>query len=139
MLDTVSLGWARARLETSLRNYKRFLSLALIAETAIAVAALAMPARLAAYAGLPDTDDGWVRIAGGLVALAVAFQLPGRANPMISRSGCIVGIFGRLWMALVLALAAGSFLWLALTELVLGGLLGLLFLRLFTARLMTHP
>ena len=69
----------------------------------------------------------------------MAFQLPGRANPMISRSGCIVGIFGRLWMALVLALAAGSFLWLALTELVLGGLLGLLFLRLFTARLMTHP
>ena len=60
-------------------------------------------------------------------------------NPGFRRAPNVIGILGRLWMAIIWTFCGGGFLWLALFDFVFFLILALLYLRFLQATLMSRP
>lgn len=144
---TLSLGWTQARAASRRAVYKRVLRVNLVLHVAIGLFAITAPAALSRLVGLPEPDPtGWLRAWGGMLVLVTLLYFPGLRDPVRTRWPNVVGILGRLGMAilfLIVALAGGlalrGFLWFALFDFVFAVALVVLYFRLFEAELMSRP
>jgi hypothetical protein len=71
--------------------------------------------------------------------LVTALYIPGWYRPMLARAPNLIGILGRYWMAFIWIVCGGGFLWFALFDAFFATVILLLYRKLLSARLMTHP
>ena len=140
MTDTLSLGWSRADADRKITTYRRLLGLALILQTAIAVAFLFWPGWALSIIGLDAYTAGeWPRVWAGMLLLANLFQIPAWRDPVHQRFPNVVAVTGRALMVVIYLALGGGFLWFALFDGLFCLLLGLTYHRLVIAELMTRP
>lgn len=136
----LSLSWSRGEATARRASYQRALGFALLVETALAIYAIVAPNSLSVFLGLPVPQPaGWVSALGGLILIAAVLQLPGLLDPVRRRWPNVIGIPGRLFVAVIFLFAGGGFIWLAILEALLALMLVFLYYRLFLAELMSRP
>jgi hypothetical protein len=125
MTDSLMTGWSQARAAGSLALYRRVLGLNLMLHLLIGLACIFLPYWFSDLVGLPEPFPvGWV---------------PGYFDPTHNRMPNIIGILGRLWMAIIWTFCGGGFLWLALFDFVFFLVLAFLYLRFLQNTLMSRP
>ena len=121
-------------------SYRLAVGILIILDSAMGLALLVSPrgvTRLLEVGDIASTD--WARIAGLLALIAAAFLWTGRRRPERAQGVNIVGIVGRLALAMVLILAGGRLLWVGLLETVAALVLLRFYYRLFAALVMIRP
>jgi hypothetical protein len=140
MTDSLSIGWTRAKADGRRAVYRRLFGFNLILQSLIAVFVLVNPTVPLDFLGLSGGDaEDWIRVWAGMVLLASALQLPGFLEPIFNRLPNVVGILGRLGMAILFLSLGGGFLWLAAFDAVFAVLLFLTYRRAIIAELQTRP
>jgi hypothetical protein len=120
MTDAFSIGWTDARANESRTLYRRVLGLNLILHLLIGLACIFLPHWVSHTFGLPGPiPTGWVRGWGATLIL--------------------IGLLGRLWMAIIWTFCGGGFLWFALFDFAFFLILSVLYLRFGRAVLMSRP
>jgi hypothetical protein len=137
---TLTIGWNAAQTARALRTYRLVLGFNMFCHLAIGLACIFAPFWVSRMAGLPEPiPTGWVRGWGATLLLVTTLYIPGLIDPMITRAPNLIGILGRYWMALIWIFCGGGFLWFALFDGFFGTVIALLYRKLLTVRLMTHP
>lgn len=140
MDQTLSLGWMQAQARSRRVTYQRALALNLILHVVVALFAIISPATLSDLIGLPDPiPSGWLRAWAGMLLLVSTLYIPGLVDPVRWRWGNIIGIVGRVLTAVLYLFLGGPFLVFALFDAAFALLLGVLYLNLFEAELMSRP
>jgi hypothetical protein len=140
MTDSLMTGWSQAQAASSLALYRRLLGLNLILHLLIGLACIFLPYWFSNLVSLPDPFPvGWVRGWGATLILVTALYVPGYLDPTHSRMPNVIGILGRLWMAIIWTVCGGGFLWLALFDFVFFLILAFLYLRFLRNTLMSRP
>ena len=140
MTDSLMTGWSQAQADGSRALYRRVLGLNLILHVLIGLACIFFPYWFSHLVSLPEPfPAGWVRGWGATLILVTALYVPGYLDPTHSRMPNIIGILGRLWMAIIWTFCGGGFLWLALFDFVFFLILGFLYLRFLQNTLMSKP
>jgi hypothetical protein len=140
MTDALSIGWTDARANESRALYRRVLGLNLILHLLIGLACIFLPHWVSHTFGLPGPiPTGWVRGWGATLILVTALYVPGFLNPLHARAPNLIGLLGRLWMAIIWTFCGGGFLWFALFDFAFFLILSVLYLRLGRAVLMSRP
>lgn len=140
MTDSLMTGWSQARAAGSLALYRRVLGLNLILHLLIGLACILLPYWFSDLVSLPEPFPvGWVRGWGATLILVTALYVPGYLDPTHNRMPNIIGILGRLWMAIIWTVCGGGFLWLALFDFAFFLILALLYLRFLQNTLMSKP
>lgn len=138
--QTLTIGWTVAQTNRALRTYRLVLGFNLFAHLLMGLACIFCPVWVSHMAGLPEASPvGWERGWGATLLLVTLLYLPGLIDPMITRGPNLIGILGRYWMMATWIVCGGGFLWLALFDGFFATVIGLLYRRLLTARLMAHP
>jgi hypothetical protein len=140
MTDALSIGWTDARANESRTLYRRVLGLNLILHLLIGLACIFLPHWVSHIFGLPGPiPTGWVRGWGATLILVTALYVPGFLNPLHARAPNLIGLLGRLWMAIIWTFCGGGFLWFALFDFAFFLILSVLYLRFGRAVLMSRP
>jgi hypothetical protein len=140
MTDSLMTGWSQAQADGSRALYRRVLGLNLILHVLIGLACIFLPYWFSHLVSLPEPfPAGWVRGWGATLILVTALYVPGYLDPTHNRMPNIIGILGRLWMAIIWTFCGGGFLWLALFDFVFFLILGFLYLRFLQNTLMSKP
>jgi hypothetical protein len=140
MTDALSIGWTDARANESRALYRRVLGLNLILHLLIGLACIFLPHWVSHTFGLPGPiPTGWVRGWGATLILVTALYVPGFLNPLHARAPNLIGLLGRLWMAIIWTFCGGGFLWFALFDFAFFLILSVLYLRFGRAVLMSRP
>jgi len=138
--QTLTLGWTMAQAARALRSYRLVLGFNMAVHVLIGLACIFCPGWVSQMAGLSDAIPvGWERGWGATLLLVTVLYIPGWHQPLIARMPNVIGIGGRLWMALIWLFCGGGFLWFALFDGFFAVVLALLYRRLLTNQLMTHP
>lgn len=140
MTDGLMTGWSEAQAASSMALYRRVLGLNLILHLLIGLACIFLPYWFSDLVGLPEPFPvGWVRGWGATLILVTALYVPGYIHPGFRRAPNVIGILGRLWMAIIWTFCGGGFLWLALFDFVFFLILAFLYLRFLQNTLMSRP
>jgi len=140
MTDALTLGWTKARANASLVLYRRVLGFNLILHLMIGLACIFLPYWVSSTFGLPaPIPTGWVRGWGATLILVTALYVPGFFDPTHHRAPNVIGVLGRLWMAIIWMFCGGGFLWFALFDFAFFLVLGGLYLRFLMSTLMSRP
>ena len=140
MSDAASLGWCEARVARSRSLYRRLLGLNLLMHLAIGLACIFAPYWVSRLLELPvPVPDGWVRGWGATLLLVTALYLPGLVDPDRHRMPNIIGLLGRVWMAIIWVVCGGGFLWFALFDFVWAVILAAAYLSLFRNVVTSRP
>lgn len=138
--QTLTLGWTQAQAAKALRSYRLVLGFNMAVHVLIGLSCILCPGWVADMAGLPEAMPvGWERGWGATLLLVTLLYVPGWLSPLVARAPNLIGIAGRLWMAVIWLICGGGFLWFALFDGFFCVVLGLLYRRLLTTHLMTHP
>ncbi|WP_448951295.1 hypothetical protein [Labrys neptuniae] len=138
--QTLTLGWTTAQTARALRTYRLVLGFNMAVHVLIGLACIFCSGWVSRMAGLPETVPvGWEKGWGATLILVTALYVPGWYKPLVSHLPNVIGIGGRVWMALIWLFCGGGFLWFALFDGIFAVVLGLLYRKLLTAQLMTHP
>ena len=140
MTDTLSIGWTRAAADAKISTYRRILGIALILQSLIALIFLVCPTWATGVVGFdPQMGSQWPQVWAGMVLMVSAFQIPAWRDPVHQRFPNVVAVAGRALMAVIYLALGGAFLWFALFDAVVCGLLAWGYHRLVLAELMTRP
>ena len=140
MSDALRIGWTEADVARRRRAYRLVLGAVLLLHAAIALVALFCPLVLVTQAVVPShvvTD--WVRIGGLLLLALTLFYAAGWLDPLVSRGPNVIGVAALAGAGVLLLVLGGRFLGYGLAELLLAGLLGVLYWRLMRSKLMSLP
>lgn len=140
MTDALTIGWTRAQTARRRTTYRRLLALNLILMTALALAALIVPAWLARVADLPGPPPpGSMRLWGVMLLTMVLLYVPGWVQPVYVRWPNVVGILARFALAIAYVFLGQGFRWLALYEVLFALVLAVTYGRLLRDELMAEP
>ena len=138
MDQTLLLGFTQAAARKARETYQAALGIVLILEAAAGLALVLFPASVARVTGDADSWP-WLRPMGVALLLMVVLFYFGRREPACSKLINMAGIFGRLLLAVVLALSGGARLWAGAAELIAALVLAQLYFKLFEAEVMSRP
>lgn len=144
MTHGLSLGWSSEQSRRARRRYQRVLGFNMLLHLVIGLTCLFVPGWASDLVGLAEPfPTGWVRGWGATLILVTALYLPGLADPERNRGPNLIGVAGRLWTAVVWAVCGmigehGFFVF-AVFDLFWAVVLGLLYVRLAKAVLMSRP
>ena len=140
MADALTIGWTQAQAATARTTYRRLLGFNLIVQVLVGLIAIVVPVWLARKANLPGPPSpGWVRLWGTMLVITASLYLPGCIEPIHVRWPNLVGIAGRILLALAYIHLGQGFWWFAAYELVFAVALAWSYGRLLRAELMSHP
>jgi hypothetical protein len=137
---SLTIGWTLAQTSKALRTYRLVLGFNMFVHLLIGLACIFCPLWVSQMAGLPEpVPTGWERGWGATLLLVTLLYVPGLFDPLVNRAPNLIGIAGRYWMMVIWIFCGGGFLWFALFDGFFATVIGLLYRRLLTARLMSHP
>jgi hypothetical protein len=140
MTDALTLGWSNNRAEASRTLYRRVLGLNLVLHLLIGLACIFLPYWVSGTFGLPGPiPTGWVRGWGATLILVTALYVPGLIDPFRARMPNLIGLGGRLWMAIIWLFCGGGFLWFAAFDFAFFVILTVLYLRYLKNTLLSRP
>jgi hypothetical protein len=140
MSDTLTAGAISEEAAGRLRLYRGVLGFNLVLHLLIGLACIFLPYWVSSMFGLPSPiPTGWVSGWGATLLLVTALYIPGFLDPARQRAPNIIGVFGRLWSAIIWAFAGGGFLWFALFDVAFFLILGGLYLRFLTKAPAVRP
>jgi hypothetical protein len=135
-----SLSWTLANAADRLKTYRRVLSVNIVLDTLIGLAALTSPGWLARLLGQPEPyPDAWLQAFGLMLIAANVLYLPAWKHPTSYRWPNWAGIVIRLALALLLLAQGRIFLLFALWEAFWGIVLLVTYYRLAQADLLRRP
>lgn len=124
----------------SYQSFKRALTVAIVGDVVVGLALLCVPGWVVTFLGLaPVQPLVWVRCVGLLLLALAVVHTPVRVVPQANGFLAVYVIGLRAALVLFFLIAGGGFLWLALYEVILGGLLAVTFWQSFRRQLMAHP
>ncbi len=145
MTDALTLGSTEAQAQSCRVLYQRVLGFNMTLHLLIGLGCMFTPHLVSDTFGLPPpVPTGWIRGWGATLILVTALYVPGLQDPLRSRAANIIGVFGRVWMAIVwfcVWIFAGEdgFFWFGLFDLAFAVILGSLYYRFCIAELMSRP
>ena len=140
MSDALTLSWSQDQAKTRRSTYRGVLGFNMALHLGIGLLCMFAPAFVSNTFGLPQPiPSGWIRGWGATLILVTALYIPGLQDPLRSRYPNIVGVLGRIWMALVWFCIGGGFIWFGLFDAFFALLLAWLYYRYCIAELMSRP
>ena len=140
MTDALTIGWSDARRRGSRTLYRRVLGLNLILHLLIGLACIFLPYWVSDTVRPARTDPDRLGARMGSDADPRHRALcAGSDRSGTRRAPNLIGILGRLWMAIIWMFCGGGFLWFALFDFVFFLILAFLYLRFLQATLMSRP
>jgi hypothetical protein len=140
MSDAQAIGWSQDQAKARRSTYQKALCFNMLLHLAIGLLCMFAPYFVSEILGLPPpASSGWIRGWGATLILVTALYIPGLQDPLRSRYPNIVGILGRLWMAIVWFVIGGGLIWLGLFDLLFAVILAWLYYRYCIAELMSRP
>lgn len=125
-------------------RYRTLFSVVRLLEAAAGVAMIIAPRGVARLLGAPDSfgnngETAWVRIAGVILLVMLALFSAGRTFPSSAKLTNVFGIVGQLLLGAFLMAAGGRMLIVGAAFVGAGVLLGLSYIGLFKAEVMSRP
>jgi hypothetical protein len=139
MSDALAIGWSQDQAKARRSTYQKALGFNMLLHLAIGLLCMSAPYFVSETLGLPPPAPDWIRGWGATLILVTALYVPGLQDPLRSRYPNIVGILGRLWMAIVWFVIGGGLIWLGLFDLLFAVILAWLYYRYCIAELMSRP
>lgn len=141
---TLTHGYMAEAARRAAARYRSLFSAVRLLEGAAGVAMIVAPRGVARLLGAPDSfgaDGGiaWVRIAGTILLIMLALFSAGRTFPSSAKLTNLFGIVGQVVLGIVLMTVGGRMLFAGAAFAGAGVLLGLSYLGLFKAEVMSRP
>ena len=122
------------------RTFRALLLAVLIVQAVAGVLALIWPGCVSDWLGVASLPPhAWLRALGMLMVLTAVFCVPGYINPVFARYPNVVGIMEHFAFAILYLCLGGSFLLVAVYELIVAVALAVTYQRLIGAELMSRP
>lgn len=142
--QTLNRGYMAEAARRAAARYRSLFSAVRLLEAAAGVAMIVAPRGVARLLGAPDSfgNDGgtaWVRIAGVILLIMLALFSAGRTFPSSAKLINLFGIVGQVALGVALMAAGGRMVFVGAAFAAAGVLLGLSYLGLFKAEVMSRP
>lgn len=141
---TLSRGFMTDRANRAAARYRSLFGVVRLLEAAMAVAMIVSPRGVARLLGASDSfgaagESVWVRIAGVILLIMLALFSTGRTFPSSAKLTNLLGIVGQIVLGGALMAGGGRLLWVGAGFAIAGILLGLRYVGLFKAEVMSRP